>query len=196
LTDIKEKFWQQINTELFIVFFGEPVPMKKILLLALTSFLAISAQADNSQVFRSKAKYMKYVGTYFVVNETLTINSDGTQTTVNGNMFSSLDGGGRRATPAKGVWQETGKNEIVVTNIRFSTDSSGNYEGVGLIRKATFTINFDEPVQGRCLGFTVRDVLIETYIAGQNPITDEPIVANRLEGGARGNRLEPGYPES
>jgi hypothetical protein len=164
-------------------------------LAVIASLLMVASCSDSSDASQLTTDATnKYVGVYFVVDETLTINADGTQTTVNGNNFSEILRGGRRSTVAKGVWRETGENEIVVTNIRFWTDTLGNeLDPDGLILKITFTIAFDDPVNGTSQVFVVSNILTEFFQPNQNPVTDEPFAVVTLEGGASGYRLEAGY---
>ena len=176
--------------------------MAAVLFMAVTACLSFGVAADDSDVFRSKAKYMKYVGTYYTDSggQTVTIHSDGTQTTVPANMFSQYPetGAVRRTTPAQGVWREIGKNEIQITNIRFWTDALGNdYRPDGLIEKATFVAVFDEPVRGQSLRFTVVDgFLLEVFSADKNPITDEPTGVITAPGGYIAYRLQTVQPGS
>jgi hypothetical protein len=149
-----------------------------VVCMAVTACLSLAAAADDKA---------KYVGTYYTDNgQTVTINSDGTQTTVPATMFSLFQNSGtvRRSTPAQGVWREVGKNEIQITNIRFWTDALGNdYRPDGTIFKATFRAVFDQPERHSLfgpvetsIGFTVEanSILYEFFTPDQNPITDEP----------------------
>lgn len=171
-----------------------------ITLMVVAAFFSIAAAVGDNDVFRSKAKYMKYVGTYYTDNgQMVTLHSDGTQITVQAGMFSedSSLGGMRRRTPALGVWRKVGENEIQITNIRFYTDSLGsNYQPDGLIFKATFVAVFDKPVRGQSLGFTVGSVLGEFFKPDQNPVTDEPVGVFTLTDGYEAYRLETEQPGS
>ncbi len=164
-----------------------------ITLMVVAAFFSTAAAVGDNDVFRSKAKYMKYVGTYYTDSgQTVTIHSDGTETTVQASMYSRTDlGGERRTTPAQGVWRKVGKNEIEITNIRFITDTLGSeYQPDGLIQKSTFVAVFDEPVRGQSLAFTVDGFLIEFFESDQNPITDEPTGVVAATTGYRAYRLE------
>jgi hypothetical protein len=172
-----------------------------VFFIAVTACLSVAAAADDNNAFRQNAKYMKYVGTYYTDNgQTVTINSDGTQTTVGANMFSVLpESGTLRATPAQGVWRKVGQNQIQITNIRFWTDASGNdYRPNGSIMKATFIALFDKPVGGQSLGFTVEPdtILLEFFNPDQNPITDEPFAAGPGGAGYKAYRLQTVQPGS
>jgi hypothetical protein len=172
--------------------------MAVLMLIAATVCLSPATAADGNNVFRSKAKYMKYVGTYYTDNgQTVTINSDGTETTVLARMFSNTEPvDGSRTTIAQGVWREVGNNEIQITNIRFITLPDQSYATGGLIQKSTFVGLFDKPVQGQSLGFTVDGFSLEYFTSDQNPITDEPIAAAALPGSYRAYRLETKQPGS
>ena len=155
----------------------------------------VTACSDSSDAHQQPGdNTSKYAGVYSLGYETFTINADGTQTTVDATMFSEIQRGGRRVTPAKGVWRETAENEIVVTNLRFSTDTQGSeFEPAGFVNKVTFTVTFSDPVGGESPSFTVSNILIETFLYNQNPVTDEPVAVTELDGGAEGYRLEAGY---
>ena len=166
-----------------------------LVFLAVMACLSLAVAADDSDVFRSKAKYMKYVGTYYdEVGDLINIHADGTVTVVYGNMFSEPGVGGRRVTPALGVWRKVGEHQLQVTSLRFMTDAEGNnYRPGGLIQKTTVLAVFDEPVRGQSLGYTIEmgGVMVEFFRPDQNPTTDEPIGVIASTGdGSRGYRLE------
>jgi hypothetical protein len=169
-------------------------------LAVIASLLMAASCSDNSNASQlTTDPTSKYVGVYFLEDEnfedeTLTLNADGTETTVFGSMFSEVERAGSRSTTAKGVWRETGENEILVSNLRFWTDSLGNELAPdGTTMKATFTLTFDDPVNETSPVFVVSNILVELFQPNQNPVTDEPFAVFTLDGGGRGYRLEAGY---
>ena len=150
--------------------------MKKLLfLLMVICLLPISANADNSQVFRSKANYMKFVGTYYdITGRTVIIHSDGTTVTTRGEMFDHPEG--HRQTPGLGVWRKVSKNEIKTTTIFFWPEKvSDNWSTNGLTAKITYTLILDDPVNGVSPGWTAINGVAELFQPDQNPVLDEPI---------------------
>lgn len=175
--------------------------MAAVLLMAVTACLSLAAAVGDNEAFRQKAEYMKYVGTYYDdVGDLINIHADGTVTVVYGNMFTEPGVGGRRVTPALGVWRKVGKHQLQVTSMRFMTDAEGNnYRPDGLIQKITVLAVFDEPVRGQSPGYTIEmgGVMVEFFRPDQNPMTDEPIGVIASTGdGSRGYRLDAVQPGS
>jgi hypothetical protein len=160
---------------------------------ALASLTLLTACFDNSDASQPTDTYMNFVGTYYGESgETFIIDEDGSQSSVVAHMYAQNPDirGGRRVTPAQGVWEQVGENEIRGMNIRFWTEPFGdNFSPNGLIMKAKFSMVFDEPVEGSPQTFTLKDVSAEYFTADQNPLTDDPIYVSPL-GEQKAWRLE------
>lgn len=160
-----------------------------LLLLVATAALATASMAENHNA--SKAAPSKFVGTFYsdgITGAMVTVHSDGTMEHIYTDMFAR---GNRRVTPALGVWRQSGDNEIKVTWVRFATELFGdNFSPNGLISKLSYRMVYDELVRGKFAGYSVSSVLIEQFLPGQNPVTDEPILSLEVPASSTGFRLE------
>lgn len=153
--------------------------MKKYLITALTLLCVISVPivADSNHKW-SRAAPMKYVGTYFSNEGSVTFHSDGTMSNVTAEMFSddpNNQTAGRKETPRRGVWRKVGRNKFQVTMISYVTEIVGhNYRPDGFILKVKWLAVFDRPVKGVSPGYTAVNIVAEGFLPDQNPLTDEP----------------------
>ena len=164
-----------------------------LVLLAIASSLVVTACSDSSDAFNdATSQNMKFVGTYYSTAEggaTMTFHADGTMEQMRSDMFLSDDN--RRRTTGRGVWRQSGDDEIRVSFIRFSTMPHGDtHDPGGLIHKNTYTVFFEELVEERYMRFSVGTGLGEYYLPGQNPVTDEPVGAGEWESNSEGYRME------
>jgi hypothetical protein len=167
-----------------------------LVLLALTSAFSTAALADEK---RSSATPSKFVGTYAYrnqegnISDITTLHKDGTSSTVSAIMYSDdLNGPfmGRRVTPRQGVWRVVGKNKVRNTQLAFLTGvQSHDYLPDGVIMKISWLMNFDAPVKGELMGYTVNEIRYEIFLPSQNPTTDEPVQLNEFETDGRAYRL-------
>jgi len=150
-----------------------------LVLLGFTTIFSIVSTADDNNVFRSKAKYMNYVGTYYGEDGSImTYHSDGTATGTDANMFTEDPSNrllGRKTTPYLGAWKMVDQNVMLVTVLAFATEQFGhNYSPDGLIYKIKWLAVFDDPAKGPSPSYTIDKLTVEVFLVGQNPITDEP----------------------
>ena len=169
-----------------------------LVLLAIASSLVVTACSDSSDatssdVLETTSQNMKFAGTYYSIADggtAITFHADGTMEHMRSDMFFN-DDDGRRRTTGRGVWRQSGEREIRVSFIRFSTMPHGDtHDPGGVIQKNTYTVFFDELVEGRYLSYSVATGLGEYYLPGQNPVTDEPVGAQEWESNSKGYRME------
>ena len=164
-----------------------------LILLAATAVFSTASISTNYGGKSSKATPIKFVGTYYGVDDRVySFHSGGTLTLVGANMFTDDPGQlteGRKSTPFLGIWRKVGANKIEAVSLSFLTEAFGhNYGDAGLIAKTTWVAIFDKPVNGVSPGYTSFDVVVEVFLPDQNPLTDDPLLEFTLPG-ARADRL-------
>ena len=125
-----------------------------IVLLFSVVFAANAIVPAASGANSSRAKPMKFVGTYFAESGRLicTYNADGTVFLVSADMFTedvNAPTAARKTTPWQGGWRKVGNNQIQVTLWSFATEPFGhNYNANGVIFRTKWLATFDEAVKG------------------------------------------------
>lgn len=151
-----------------------------LILLAAAAAFSTASISTNYGGKPSQASPAKFVGTFYDENgRIVTYNADGTVSLVVADMFTddiNTSTGGRKLTPALGVWRKVDSNKIQVTTLAFATEQFGhNYNPNGFIFKTNWLAIFDDPVKGQSVGYTAVNIVVEGFLPDQNPMSDEPV---------------------